>query len=81
MARLKGKSDYTINSDELIEILEESIRIFWRFIRADKDSSIAAQKNRKRSQPELQNPADLELLTQVQAMLQKVRHLRIFAVL
>ncbi|KAI6700561.1 hypothetical protein NL676_014885 [Syzygium grande] len=51
MARLKGKSDYTINSDELIEILEESIRIFWRFIRADKDSSNAAQKNRKRSQP------------------------------
>lgn len=71
MARLKGKGDYAINSDELIEILEESIRIFWRFIRADKDSSAAAQKIRKKSQPELQNPADLELLTQVQAMLQK----------
>ncbi|KAF8012972.1 hypothetical protein BT93_I0976 [Corymbia citriodora subsp. variegata] len=71
MARLKRKGDYAINSDELLEILEESIRIFWQFIRADKDSSTAAQKNRKRSQPELQNPADLELLTQVQVMLQK----------
>ncbi|XP_030517591.2 uncharacterized protein LOC115731105 [Rhodamnia argentea] len=71
MARLKGKGEYTVNSDDLIEILEESIRIFWRFIRADKDSSTAAQKDRHRGQPELQNPADLELLTQVQAVLQK----------
>ncbi|RVW59718.1 hypothetical protein CK203_098234 [Vitis vinifera] len=32
----KGPDNDTITSDMLVEIMEESIRIFWRFVRADK---------------------------------------------
>lgn len=56
----------------LVEIMEESIRIFWRFVRADKDANIVVQKARKGTQVEPLEPDDLELLAEVQTNLQKV---------
>ncbi|XP_023737336.1 uncharacterized protein LOC111885304 [Lactuca sativa] len=61
----KAKSEvfYDITSDTLVEILEESIRIFWRFVRADKY---------KRQTPiEFQKPEDSQLFTDLQKDLHK----------
>ncbi|KAK7365075.1 hypothetical protein VNO80_13863 [Phaseolus coccineus] len=60
-----------ITSDMLLEILEESIRIFWHFTKADKDASISAHKGPRETQAKLQDPADSEFLTEIQAKLQK----------
>ncbi|KAK2655095.1 hypothetical protein Ddye_008147 [Dipteronia dyeriana] len=71
-ARTKGRDNYAITSDMLVEIMEESIRIFWRFVRADnKDTNIAIQKSRKGTQIEPQDTLDLELLSEVRTCLQK----------
>ncbi|GAA0165906.1 hypothetical protein LIER_21186 [Lithospermum erythrorhizon] len=70
-ARNLGSSDNIITSDVLVEILEESIRIFWRFIQADKDCSSATHKGKKRRYIELHNPEDHELLMEVKSGLQK----------
>ncbi|KAK6913254.1 Protein of unknown function DUF1666 [Dillenia turbinata] len=69
-ARRRGKGDDAITSDMLVEIMEESIRIFWRFVRADKDASHVIKVSRG-TQPELQDPADLDLLMEIGANLQK----------
>ncbi|GFZ19190.1 ribosomal protein L34e superfamily protein [Actinidia rufa] len=61
----RERGDYTITSDMLVEILEECIRIFWRFVRADKDSS------KRRPHVDLQHPADHNLLMEVRSNLQK----------
>ncbi|XP_027351679.1 uncharacterized protein LOC113862727 isoform X2 [Abrus precatorius] len=60
-----------ITSDRLVEILEESIRTIWRFIRADKDASSLALKGLRENQVELQDPADSELLMEIRMNLQK----------
>ncbi|KAK9039487.1 hypothetical protein V6N11_014687 [Hibiscus sabdariffa] len=72
--RRKGRDnddDDAITSDMLVEIMEESIRIFWRFIRADKDANVVIKNSRKGTQVEPLEPADLELLAEVQTSLQK----------
>lgn len=55
----------------LVEIVEESIRIFWRFIRADKNCNTALLKSRK-GQIELQDAADSQTLKEVQKDFKKV---------
>ncbi|KAL2329987.1 hypothetical protein Fmac_017568 [Flemingia macrophylla] len=60
-----------ITSDMLVDILEESIRTIWRFIRADKDSSSMALKGPRENQVELQDPSDSELLAEIRTDLQK----------
>ncbi|GLU01911.1 hypothetical protein SLE2022_191920 [Rubroshorea leprosula] len=67
----KGKEDDAITGDMLVEIMEASIRIFWRFVRADKDANAVFQKSRKGTQVEPLEPNDLELLSEVQTSLQK----------
>ncbi|KAA8530361.1 hypothetical protein F0562_005070 [Nyssa sinensis] len=67
-ARRREKGDYAITSDILVEIMEESIRIFWRFVRADKDCTTLSQRG---TQVELHDPADSELLMEVRKNLQK----------
>ena len=62
----RERGDYAITSDMLVEILEECIRIFWRFVRADKDSS------KRERHVDLQDPADHNLLMEVRSNLQKV---------
>uniref|UniRef100_A0A803N3H2 Ribosomal protein L34Ae n=1 Tax=Chenopodium quinoa TaxID=63459 RepID=A0A803N3H2_CHEQI len=62
-----------ITSLQLVEVIEDSIRVLWRFIRSDKDTTyIGLLKCRRNSNAELQNPADASLLDQIQSSLQKV---------
>eukprot|EP00258_Populus_trichocarpa_P028916 XP_024444935.1 uncharacterized protein LOC7495970 isoform X2 [Populus trichocarpa] len=70
-ARRKGRDDGSITSDMLVEIMEESIRIFWRFVRSDKDAQNVISKGRKGTQIEPQDPTELELLTEVRTNFQK----------
>uniref|UniRef100_A0A2P2JP52 Uncharacterized protein MANES_01G090500 n=1 Tax=Rhizophora mucronata TaxID=61149 RepID=A0A2P2JP52_RHIMU len=70
--RRKWKDKDAITGDMLVEIIEESIRIFWRFVRADKDVHHVVQKGRKGTQIEPQDPSELELLAEVRTSLQKV---------
>ncbi|KAL3629365.1 hypothetical protein CASFOL_026587 [Castilleja foliolosa] len=66
--RASSSDEYVITSEMLVEIVEESIRIFWRFVRADKDCLINGQKKL----PELPDPdQDLELLMEIKKNLQK----------
>lgn len=61
-----------ITSLQLVEIIEETIRILWRFIKTDKDTSyMGLLKCRRSSNVELQNPADASLLGDIQSSLQK----------
>ncbi|GLU11092.1 hypothetical protein SLE2022_278620 [Rubroshorea leprosula] len=66
-----GKEAYAITSDMLVEIMEESIRIFWRFVRADKDANVLFQNSRKGTQAEPLEPKDHEILLEVQTSLLK----------
>ncbi|KAH9621192.1 hypothetical protein KSS87_022570 [Heliosperma pusillum] len=62
-----------VKSLHLVEIIEESIRILWRFIRADKDTSCTVFVNcRPSANVDLENQADTTLLTRVRSSLQKV---------
>lgn len=70
-AKLKERNEYAITSDMLVEIIEESIRIFWKFVRADKDCMVVIAKVRNET-TELQDPADFELLSDVLKNLQQV---------
>ncbi|KAJ6364957.1 hypothetical protein OIU76_029855 [Salix suchowensis] len=70
-ARRKGKDGDSITSDMLVEIMEESIRIFWQFLRSDKDAENVISKGRKGTQIEPQDPTERELLTEVRTSLQK----------
>lgn len=67
--RRDGESD-AITSDMILEILEESIRTIWRFIRTDKYTHNLLPKSRRVMEIELQDPADSELLVKVQTELQ-----------
>ncbi|KAK1383641.1 Ribosomal protein L34Ae [Heracleum sosnowskyi] len=63
--RMIKRDEYSITIEMLVEIVEESIRIYWRFIHADKNCSSALLKSRK-GQIELQDPADSQTLKEVQ---------------
>ncbi|KAF5763809.1 putative ribosomal protein L34Ae [Helianthus annuus] len=65
MKNKKARSEvvYDITSDALVEILEESIRIFWRFVRAD--------KHKRQTPVEFQRPEDSQLFLDLQKDLHK----------
>ncbi|KAK4792273.1 hypothetical protein SAY86_022708 [Trapa natans] len=68
----KGEAEYGVSIDMLVEIIEESIRIFWRFIRTDKDANTSTQKGLKKfHRPDLQDPANSKLFLELQLALQK----------
>ncbi|CAN4079379.1 unnamed protein product [Withania somnifera] len=69
--RNKEKGDYSITSDMLVEMLEESMRIFWRFVSADKDCYSVMAKGQKGIHPEVQEQEDLELLLDIRKNLEK----------
>ncbi|KAM1715923.1 hypothetical protein ACFX11_023938 [Malus domestica] len=64
-ARRKGKDDGAITSNILVEILEESIRTIWRFIRADKHANCTLACRKRRPEEELEE-SDLKLYTEIQ---------------
>ncbi|KAL9157727.1 hypothetical protein ABFS82_08G023000 [Erythranthe guttata] len=64
--------EYVITSDVLVEIVEESIRIFWRFVQADKDCSAPPINGRHKKLsciPIIEE--DSKLLVEVKRILQK----------
>ncbi|KAL3624174.1 hypothetical protein CASFOL_032990 [Castilleja foliolosa] len=63
-AKAKTSDEYVISSDVLVEIVEELIRVFWRFVRADKDCTINGHKKPDSDQ-------DVELLIEIKKNLQK----------
>lgn len=60
-----------ITSDMLVDIMEESIRNIWRFVRTDADADSTAPSNRNITQIELQNPSDLEQFLDIRVCLRK----------
>nr|CAD1825217.1 unnamed protein product [Ananas comosus var. bracteatus] len=65
------KGNYSITSDELEDIMEESIRLFWEFVKADKDETPGLLKGLIAPQVELQEPSDYELMMHIHSILQK----------
>ncbi|XP_043703367.1 uncharacterized protein LOC122653561 isoform X2 [Telopea speciosissima] len=67
---IRGGKD-TITIEMLSVILQESMRIFWEFVRADKNEATVILKGFWRTHVELQNPSDLDLLTELRTNVQK----------
>lgn len=81
-ARRSQGDDYSITSDLLVEIVEESMRILWRFIGADKDTvTVVKNQNQNQNQKglvvDLQDPAESEILKELRKdLLKKERKLK-----
>lgn len=69
---VRGEDDSIILSGMLVNIIEESMRIFWKFLRKDERNAIL-----KGLQETQVDHKDLELLMDIQKDLQKVRLLQI----
>ncbi|KAG6396047.1 hypothetical protein SASPL_142185 [Salvia splendens] len=67
-AEKRDMDDYIVTSDMLVEIVEESIRTFWRFVRADKDCSAAGTSKKT---PELPSQEEHKLLVEIRKDLHK----------
>lgn len=67
-----GKED-AVPAAALMEILEESIRLFWEFVHSDKEEGDAIHRACKKNQFDLLNATDLELLIATRNLLQKVK--------
>ncbi|XP_010528336.1 PREDICTED: uncharacterized protein LOC104805465 isoform X2 [Tarenaya hassleriana] len=61
-----------ITSEQLVEIMEESIRVFWRFVQSDKRTSSIKQKRTTKSkiEPE-EGPEGLDMFSEIKSNLQK----------
>lgn len=70
--RYEESGDNGITIEMIVETLEESIRVFWHFVKADKDSAITTMKGQKGVHPDVQNAEDLELFMDVMKSLRKV---------
>ncbi|URE15678.1 hypothetical protein MUK42_03559 [Musa troglodytarum] len=68
----KGCCDIT--SEMMEDIMEESIRIFWEFVKADKDETPGILKGFMGSHVDLQDPSDSDLMEDIQSDLRKVVH-------
>ncbi|XP_009393698.2 uncharacterized protein LOC103979322 [Musa acuminata AAA Group] len=68
-AQLKG--NHIVCSEVLEEIMEESIRIFWEFVKADKDETPWMLKGLLGTHVQLQDPSDFKFMANVQSNLQK----------
>ncbi|MCD7453363.1 hypothetical protein HAX54_020662 [Datura stramonium] len=65
--RGREKDEYWITSDMLVEIVEESIRIFWQFVRADRNCPVKPTQQHQ----DLKASGDLKLLMEVKRSLRK----------
>lgn len=63
--RRKEADEHVITNEMLVEIVEESIQIFWQFIRTENCSTLSSRKK-------IVNPEDQKLLQEVRKTLQKV---------
>ncbi|KAE8023265.1 hypothetical protein FH972_008984 [Carpinus fangiana] len=68
----RGEEEDAISSCMIAKVIEESMRVFWGFIRADKDEGNHVILNGPWQNPtNLQNDADLGFLMEIRADLQK----------
>lgn len=68
----KGRQEDVITREMLEDIMEEAMRIFWEFVKADKHETTRFMKDLVENHVELQDPSDYEFMLEVQASLQKV---------
>ncbi|XVF85927.1 hypothetical protein PTKIN_Ptkin17bG0157000 [Pterospermum kingtungense] len=67
-----GDEEVAVSSEMLTYIIEESMHVFWEFLRADKDEANVTSKTPQQAQVAPHDPIDLELLMDVRTDLQKV---------
>ncbi|WOL20279.1 hypothetical protein Cni_G29083 [Canna indica] len=65
------KGNHVITSEILEEIMEESIGIFWEFVKADKDETPGILKGLMGPRVEFQDPTDSEFMAEIQSNLHK----------
>ncbi|XP_021299890.1 uncharacterized protein LOC110428385 [Herrania umbratica] len=65
-----GEED-AVSSEMLTDIIEESMQVFWEFLRADKDEANATSKTPQQARVAPHDPTDFELLMDVRTDLQK----------
>ncbi|OMO82436.1 Ribosomal protein L34Ae [Corchorus olitorius] len=66
-----GEEDAAVSIEMLTDTIEESMHVFWEFIKADKEESNAISKTPQQAQVAPHDPIDLELLIDVRTDLQK----------
>ncbi|XP_041014693.1 uncharacterized protein LOC121257638 [Juglans microcarpa x Juglans regia] len=67
----REEEDHAISSGMIAEIIEESRRMFWQFLRADKDAGNMIPNGPQKNHVTLENDADLAFLMHIRADLQK----------
>lgn len=67
-----GEEEDAIASGRLEDIIKESMRVFWEFVRADKDYGNVVLKVSKHIGTDLKDPAISNLLVDIRTQLQKV---------
>ncbi|PKA66636.1 hypothetical protein AXF42_Ash003291 [Apostasia shenzhenica] len=65
------KEDYVITSEMLEDIMEETIRVFWEFVKADRHETPVFLKGLIENHVELQDQSDYDFFADVRANLQK----------
>ncbi|CAL9754484.1 unnamed protein product [Musa acuminata subsp. burmannicoides] len=65
------KVNCVITSESIEEIMKESLRIFWEFVKADEDATPWILRGFIRSHAELQDPSDFDLMEVVRSDLHK----------
>ncbi|KAI0499224.1 hypothetical protein KFK09_020127 [Dendrobium nobile] len=67
----KKEFDYVVTSEMLEDIMEETIRIFWEFVKAEKHETTILIRVLAESNVEVQDPSDYEFMEEIQSNLQK----------
>ncbi|XP_042458434.1 uncharacterized protein LOC122042396 isoform X1 [Zingiber officinale] len=67
----KSKGNFVVTIETLEDIMEESIRIFWEFVKADKDETPGFLKVLMGAHAELEDPTDSKLMEDIQINLDK----------
>ncbi|XP_042463792.1 uncharacterized protein LOC122046907 isoform X1 [Zingiber officinale] len=67
----KSKGNFVVTIETLEDIMEESIRIFWEFVKADKDETPGFLKVLMGAHAELEDPTDSKLMEEIQINLDK----------
>lgn len=64
----------------LTQVIDESMRVFWEFLEADKDEANVILKGiQSTNHVDLQDPSDSEFLMEIKTILQKVCFLTVLA--
>ncbi len=74
----REEEEDAISSGMLVKIIEDSLRIFWEFLCTDKDEKNVILNTPQQNYINLQNAADLQLLMNTRADLQKVCSLNFY---